>query len=68
MIYTAPSEEAGGRALDEVKAIWPQYALYLKRWETKWDELSTFFIYPDHVRRIIYTTNAVESVHHHYGK
>lgn len=67
-IYTAPTEEAGLAALDEMKHNWPQYGLYLKIWETAWPELSAFFAYPDVIRKMIYTTNAVESVHHQLRK
>ncbi|MBI4068025.1 IS256 family transposase [Candidatus Kaiserbacteria bacterium] len=67
-VYTAPTEEAGRNALAEVKQLWPQYALYLKSWETHWSEISPFFSYPASVRKVIYTTNAVESVHHQLRK
>lgn len=67
-IYTAPDEKAGLKALDEIKEKWKQYEPYLKSWETKWSELSTFFVYPNEVRRLIYTTNAVESLHRQIRK
>lgn len=67
-IYSSPTEEAGLAALDEVKQAWPQYALYLKSWEQKWPELSTFFVYPQAVRRLIYTTNGIESLHRQLRK
>jgi transposase-like protein len=67
-IYTAPTEEAGLQALEEVKAKWPQYSLYLKSWETKWPELSPFFSYPQEIRAIMYTTNAVEALHRQLRK
>ncbi len=67
-IYSAPTEEAGLVALDEVKRVWPQYLLYLRSWETKWPELSTFFVYPQAVRRLIYTTNGIESLHRQLRK
>ncbi len=67
-IYSAPTEEAGLMALDEVKQAWPQYALYLRSWEQKWPELSTFFVYPQAVRRLIYTTNGIESLHRQLRK
>lgn len=67
-IYTATTEEAGLAALEEVKRKWPKYALYLKSWEAKWDELSPFFAYHPAIRRIMYTTNAVESLNHQLRK
>jgi putative transposase len=67
-IYGAVTEDAGLAALDEVKQSWPQYALYLKSWEQKWPELSTFFAPPQAVRRLIYTTNGIESLHRQLRK
>jgi len=67
-IYTAPTEEAGYAALQTVKEKWPMYQLYLKSWEEKWTELSPFYGYPAEIRKIIYTTNAVESLHHQLRK
>lgn len=67
-IYTAPTEEAGLRALDEVKSQFPEYAISLKSWETKWLLLSPFFSYPQEIRRIIYTTNAIEGLNRQFRK
>lgn len=33
-----------------------------------WENIKTFFKFPDEIRRIIYTTNAVESLHHQFRK
>jgi transposase-like protein len=67
-IYQAPTEEAGKCSLEEVKKAWPQYALGLKSWEQNWDELSLFYAYPEEVRRIIYTNNAIEGLHRQFRK
>lgn len=67
-IYTAPTEEAGFAALQAMKTQWPDYVIYLKSWEEKWHELSPFFRYPPLVRRMIYTTNAVENLHRQLRK
>jgi len=67
-IYQSPTEEAGLQALMDVKAKWPLYEIYLKRWEEKWHELSVFYQYAQPIRRIIYTNNAVESLHHQFRK
>jgi transposase-like protein len=67
-IYRAPTEEAGYAALQDVKEQWPQYAAYLKSWETKWAELSPFFSYPEPIRRIMYTTNAIEGLNRQFRK
>jgi len=40
----------------------------IKSWRNKWDLLSAFFKYPEPIRKIIYTTNAVEAVHRQFRK
>lgn len=67
-IYTAPNEEAGLLALAAVQEKWPQYAHALKSWETKWTELAPLFGYPPEVRRIMYTTNAIEALNRQFRK
>jgi putative transposase len=68
-VYKAPSEEAALDALYEVKDKWgKQYPYALKSWETNWDVLSTFFKYPDEIRKIIYTTNIIEGLHRQFRK
>ena len=37
-------------------------------WRRKWPNLSHYFKYPEHIRRVIYTTNAVEAVHRQFRK
>ncbi len=60
-IYTAPNEDAGLLALDNFEAIWgKKYPYAIKSWRTNWKCLSTFFKYPDEIRKIIYTTNPIE--------
>ena len=62
-IYTAPTEESGLMALqcleDEWGAKYPQVVL---SWKRNWSELATFFRYPEEIRRLIYTTNPIESL------
>ena len=45
-----------------------KYALAVKPWITHWDNLKTFFKFPAEVKRLIYTTNAVESLHRQFRK
>lgn len=67
-IYSAPSEEAGLQALCAMQEQWPQYKVYLQKWEERWNELSPFFSYPAALRRMIYTTNAIESLNRQFRK
>jgi len=63
-IYGAVSEEAALFALEEFGEKWNgKYPQIYKSWEHNWTELSTFFKYPEEMRRLIYTTNAVEGFH-----
>ena len=63
-IYTSPTEESGYKALELVEEKWgSKYGYTLRSWKEKWSELSTFFKYTPEIRKIMYTTNTVESLH-----
>jgi transposase-like protein len=50
-------------ALDEFAKKWgSKYAYAIKSWRDNWDELTAYFDYPQEIRKIIYTTNAIESL------
>ena len=62
-IYTAPSLQAGEQALEELKEQpGAHYQHIYNSWKRHWAQLATFFSYPPHLRKIIYTTNAIESL------
>lgn len=61
-IYKAPTEEVALAALDEFETKWgSKYPLGVKSWRVNWTELSTMFKYPPEIRKLIYTTNAIEN-------
>ena len=63
-VYGAVNEEAALYALEEFKEKWDsKYPQIYKMWESNWTDLSGFFKYPTEMRRLIYTTNAVEGFH-----
>jgi transposase-like protein len=63
-IYQAPSEDDALYRLEGFGEKWNKnYPQIYKSWVDNWTELSTYFKYPDEVRRLIYTTNAVEGFH-----
>jgi putative transposase len=64
-VYTAVSAEAAAQALDEFeRGAWGQkYPTVTASWRRAWDRVIPFFAFPPAVRRVIYTTNAIESVH-----
>ena len=62
-IYRAATEEEARGQLDKFAEKWDgQYPTISKSWYENWDNLKTFFAFPDYIRKVIYTTNAVESV------
>ena len=63
-IYGAVSEEVALYASEEFKETWDsKYPQIYKSWESNWVDLSAFFKFPAEMRRLIYTTNAVEGFH-----
>ena len=68
-IYKAPTEEAALLALDELKQEWSEeHPLAVNVWERNWDRISTMFRFTEEIRRLIYTTNPIESVHRQLRK
>ena len=64
-VYAAPSAEAAALALDEFeRGLWGQkYPTVVASWRRAWDRVVPFFAFPPAVRRVVYTTNAIESLH-----
>jgi len=63
-VYQAVSEDDALFHLEEFRENWnKKYPQICKSWDDNWAELSTYFKYPNEVRRLIYTTNAVEGFH-----
>jgi transposase-like protein len=68
-VYRATSKEAAEVALDQLEERWGgQYPIVIQSWRRKWEHLSAYFKYPEHIRKVIYTTNAVEAVHRQFRK
>ena len=63
-IYGAVNLDDAEYALEEFREKWEKkYPSILRSWDSNWAELTTFFNYPEEVRHLIYTTNAVEGYH-----
>jgi transposase-like protein len=64
-IYTAPSAEAASAALDAfARGPWgTKFPTVVASWRRAWTHVIPFFAFPPDVRRVLYTTNALESVH-----
>jgi transposase-like protein len=68
-VYRAPGEEAGRAALEEFGGKWQnKYPLIYKSWDANWPDLCGFFKYPQEIRRVIYATNAIESLNYQLRK
>lgn len=68
-IYQATDEEQALAALERVTDKWTgKYPNSMKSWERNWDALSPIFKFSADVRRVIYTTNAIESLNATYRK
>jgi transposase-like protein len=68
-IYSSPTEEAALRKLDEFAGLWDEkYPLISKSWRTRWTELVPFLAYPKEIRRVLYTTHAIESLNYSIRK
>jgi len=62
-VYGAINRDIAYDALDEFAKKWgSKYAYAIKSWRDNWDELTAYFDYPQEIRKIIYTTNAIESL------
>lgn len=62
-IYTAPNREQAKAALHEFDRKWKdRYPLIARGWEANWERVVPFLDFPPEIRKIIYTTNAIESL------
>ncbi len=62
-VYTAATEEAALDALEAFAAAWDsKYPKISKSWYENWPNLSTYFKFPQELRKLIYTTNTIEGV------
>jgi len=68
-IYRAPSELEATHGLNKLREKWEEkYPLAVKPWVHQWNNLTTYFQFPEPLRRMIYTTNAVEGLHRQFRK
>ena len=68
-VYQANTEEAAQQQLEILEKIWGKtYPLVIDSWKNHWPRLSTYFKYPQEIRRLIYTTNIVEGLHRQIRK
>lgn len=69
LVYKAINKEVAEDELLNLSEKWgTKYPVVIESWERNWEELSTYFEYTEPIRRIIYTTNAVEGFHRQVRK
>jgi transposase-like protein len=68
-VYQAHNEGQAASALESLKEKWnKKYPMVISSWENNWPKLSTYFKYPDGIRKLIYTTNTIEGYHRQIRK
>ena len=68
-IYGAINEEVATNELIALKEKWSsKYPNAVSSWEDSWDDLITFFAFPDFIRKIMCTTNVIESLNSQFRK
>ena len=68
-IYTSSNEKKGYEKLQEIKNKWKdKYLVSFKTWEENWDAICPFFQFSEHIRKIMYTTNTIESLNRQFRK
>jgi putative transposase len=62
-IYTAPTEAAAEQRFAEFADTWGErYPAIIRLWRSSWEQFTPFLAFPPEVRRVVYTTNAIESL------
>ncbi len=69
LVYQATTKELAEDELLKLDDKWgKKYPIVLQSWQNKWENLSYYFKYPTAIRKIMYTTNIIESVHRQFRK
>ena len=68
-IYSAPSESAARQALEKFKEIWDgKYPTISDMWERNWSKVVPCLAYPAYIKKVVYTTNSIESINRQIRK
>lgn len=68
-VYQASTKEQAEANLDLLEQKWgKKYAVAVRSWRDNWPRLSTYFQYPEEIRKVIYTTNMIEGFHRQVRK
>ena len=68
-IYTAPDADAAAQALEQFESTWGgKYPHAVNTWRAAWERFTPFLAFPPELRRVIYTTNSIESLNYQLRK
>jgi len=68
-IYQASTQEIAVQQLSKLDEKWgATYPMVIKLWRTNWEDLTCYFRYPEEIRKLIYTNNALEDIHQQIRK
>lgn len=68
-VYKAANVQEAEKNLEEFEEKWTKrYSVVVESWKNNWHKLSTYFDYPEGIRRLIYTTNTIEGYHRQIRK
>lgn len=68
-IYNAPDPETAEQELEAFEAAWDsQYPTVARAWRKRWAEITPFLAYPAEIRKVVYTTNAIEALNRNLRK
>lgn len=68
-IYTAPTVQAAEDLFAEFSDEWREkYPAMIRSWENSWDEFTPFLAFPTEIRKIVYTTNSIESLNSRFRR
>ncbi len=68
-IYNAPNEDMALQQLDTFCKKWDsKYPTIAKSWQNKWSSIAPCLAYPEHIKKVIYTTNTIESINRQIRK
>lgn len=66
-MYQALTTEEAMFELDKLEEKWgKKYPIIFQSWKNKWENLTVYFQYSEDIKRVIYTTNIIESVHRQF--
>jgi putative transposase len=68
-VYQAVSKQMAENELEKLAESWQKkYPIVIESWQRNWEKLSTYFKYPEAIRKLIYTTNTIEGYHRQIRK